>query len=732
MSEIRRGIMAFDKGKSRFVGILLSIILLAGFYIRVDSLPNWLNNTERYCFGEESIPMMLTVDSYFYLNQALDLQEGRYSDFDERRHVPVGYEQTPTPSLLSVLLASINSLSGAGLEWVALLLPAFLGVLLAVPVYLLTSELTMKARGACIHKPPLYVASQVAALSAAFIALLSPMFVARSSVGWCDTDVLNVAFPVLLSWLAIRLADSVSLKQQFAFFSAFTLTSLLFLWWWDQSHLPVFAFMAIPFGLAFIFSAMKTSGRALPILFFGLFLLVIIGCWKGFHLLNPSTYFDSLLGMKQYISSETGVSPFRAAGASVSEQSHTPFEMVVEQSSGSWPAFGLACCGLLALVWLVRGYVLFLVPLVVVAGLAVKGQRFLIFTAPLFGLGIGTLCFIIYHCIRQRVWQVLALCLLLLVASWGAIRMEEEYDERAPRRGPVLFDAMKAVNDKTEEDAVVWASWGHGHPLLFYGQRGVVADGMFHSGELQYVLNFPLAAADFRLAANWMSFYVVNGPQGLRRANKLFGGGSLNWAEGMAALQSLLGDGIAKSRNTLQSKYHLSRDEVEESLQWLFPGTPKPVYLFLDYLLPTQAWFVLGRWDLVSRSAPAGSFFLPLAGVHVVENETIRGMSRLGRVAVDLETGQLRSKREVVALSTLEIYDGKEMRSREYDNSSSISAAIFLPLNKGVIGGEQINNTLLVRLYYNYTYDSLYFQPKDVGRPYYAIWQVTGEHYKGP
>lgn len=127
--------------------VVVCVIMGMGFLFRLSTLSNWLEHKERYFFADQQIPLMLTVDSYYYLEIARQLQEGAYSDVDKRRRVPVGYKQPATPPLLSVLLAGISRLTGVGLEWVALLLPVCLGVLLAIPVYLLSYALTMKARG---------------------------------------------------------------------------------------------------------------------------------------------------------------------------------------------------------------------------------------------------------------------------------------------------------------------------------------------------------------------------------------------------------------------------------------------------------------------------------------------------------------------------------------------------------------------------------------------------------
>ncbi len=716
--------------KKIFIVIAFFLIVLAGFSVRVFNLTNWLDNKDRLFFDNHSIPLMLTVDSYYYLELARQLQEGTYRDFDKRRNVPNGYAQPSTPPLLSFMLATLSRFASVPMEWVALLLPAFLGVLLAIPVYLLSTALFLKSGLVFAGRFSTKDYAKIAGLTAACAALLSPMFVGRSSVGWCDTDALNVVFPVLLIYFTVKMENSTSWKDLSVNGAVFILLSILFLWWWDQSHLPVFAFIFIPYLVALLFILRQSTNKILLFSSLGLILIIAVGIWKGFGLLNPVHYFETLSGMAQYIVSDPGFSPFRAAGKSVSEQSGASLELIIQQSSGWWPGFLLACCGLLLLAWRIKGYFLYLLPLLIVSFLSLKGQRFLIFTAPLFGLGIGALCFQICYLIKKPVWLIPVLVALLTITCLGPAEVIAEYAKRVPRRSPVLFEAMQLLNEKTEKNAVIWASWGHGHPLIYYSQRATVADGIFHSAELQYVLYFPLASSNFRLSANWISFYVASGGEGLRKANELFANNRQDYAVGMERLQDLLGSGVNNSRLLLQKKYGFSNANTETILQWLFPVNSKPVYLFLDYLLLEQAWFTLGRWDLESRSAPRRYVFIPVQNVTMHSDGNISGVSKRGNVTADVKKGVFQTGKESMPLRALKVHDGKKLRSRKYHNSSLLYAEFFLPGKIGVLAEQRTANTILTKLYYEYTYNRRFFTPIDVGNPYYGIWKIDGEQYQ--
>jgi len=706
--------------------------MAAGCYLRLAPLSTWLDHKERYFFDNQQIPLMVTVDSYFYLDIARQLQEGTFSSFDRRRFVPVGHKRPPTPPLLSVLLARLSTLSGIGLEWLAILLPPFLGTLLAIPAYIIGFLLAMRARCSLIKEEQRVISARLMGLVTAFCSLLSPFFAERSAIGWFDTDVMNVTFPLVLALLCLKLADSKGKKEQIIYLSGFLITSLFFLWWWDQSYIPVFGFTAVPFITALIFITVRSPKNIVWPVAFAIVLLVAIGIWKGFDVLNPLGYFKSLGRMTHYITSDSGNSPFLPAGIAVSEQNSASLNTFIAKGCGWTPGFIVAGVGLLVLGMLVRTYIFFLGAVIIVTLMSFKGTRFLIFTAPLFGLGVGTLVFLTCHGIKNRLVQIAALSGILLISSWGAAKSFNSLDRRVPRRLPVLFDAMKRIEKKTPEDAVIWASWGHGHPLVYYGQRGTIADGIYHSAELQYILYVPMATGNFRLAANWMSFYVANGSEGFRKFNKMVGQGEGDWSKGIPLIQTLLASGIVGSRKLLIKDSHFASDEVEKTLKFLFPADARPVYLFLDYLLPAQAWFKIGRWDLTKRQGPGRTVYMTVSGVKIGQDKKIRGRSKLGKIELDPNRGMVSAGKKTLPLISLNLHNGKKLNSEKYQRKTGLVASIFLPGRMGILADTKTANTVLTKLFYEFTYNRRYFALVDMSAPFYSLWQVRGERYKAP
>ena len=711
--------------------VALIVVMLAGFYIRFDSISHWLNNRDRYFFDHQQVPLMLTVDAYYYLDIAKAVQDGTYDDFDDRRLVPDGYHRSPTPPLLSVLTALLSKIFHVSLEWVAIILPPLLGMLLAIPAYLLGYGLTIRARASFIPPQNSVSSARVAGLVTALFALISPFLVERNSIGWFDTDMLNVSFSALFAWLAMELADSESRTRTISCMIGYGLSLLIFLWWWDQSIVPVFGLAGVPLLIAAFFLCRRSPRHLIPVAVAAVGLVLAVGLWKGFGVLNPIRYWQSLSSTLGYITSDTGVSVFRAAGAAVSEQATAPLGVVVIKACGGWLSCILALAGLMALAWVSRRYFLFLAAIVLVALLSFRGQRFLIFWAPLFGLGIGTLAFIFWGRIQKIGWRSAVTAALIIAAAWAPMQQIHFSDSRTPRRKPVLFDAMKIIGDKAEKDAVVWASWGHGHPLVYYTQKGVVGDGIFHSADIQYVINVPLASSSYRLAANWISFYVAHGREGLGKANSLFGGSVDAWAKGIPALQQLLGIGVEDARSLLKDKYDFSAQQTDDVLTFLFPGSSRPVYLFLDYLLLRQPWFLLGRWDVVNRSGPSGYTYTTVSGLINGKAGTMTGRIGNVRVAIDVRKGLLRSGKKSVLLREIRFYDGKKLRVKKFPkNKGRLVLDVMYPVRMGVLADMDTVDTLLSRLFFEMRTNKRFFKPIAMQQPYYSIWKVIGEKYE--
>ncbi|EIC23148.1 STT3 domain-containing protein [Thiorhodovibrio frisius] len=707
------------------VALGLLMALVAGLFLRIDSLAIWLENPQRYFFAQQTRPLLLGVDGYYYLDIARDLLDGTYQPFDPNRQIPRGFERAATPPLLSVVTAGLARAFTVSLEWIAILLPPVLGALLAVPAFLLGRALGASVRLDWVAGGSRAGSAEIMGLASAFFALLSPFLVSRSGVGWYETDPLNVFFAALLPFLALACGEAARTRRALGFFAAWALCLLLFLWWWDQSEVPVLALAGLPMLVALGRIASRSARSLLPFVIGLVGLALVLGLWKGAELLDPVQYLRKLGSIYRYIGDhETSV--FRPTGAAVSEQMSVPLARFARDTAGGWLPFNAAMTGLLGLLIALRYRALYLVALVLVALLSFSAARFMIFAAPLFGLGMGFVAFVIWNAPGLWWWRTGLLGFVLVSMGAVALARTEAYDGLVPRRAPELFDAMVKLREHTPPDAVIWASWGHGHPLAHYADRGTLGDGIYHPAPLQYALNFPLTTADPRLAANWIAFVVAHGVPGLHEANAMLGNGPDDWGLGMARLQRLLALGVEGARQQLLESAGLSDEQTAQRLAFLFPGSTRPTYLFLNDLLLSEAWYVLGRWDFSQRNSPP-AVFLPLRQLQGGDDGVFEAVSRAGPTMIDLQRGQIRIGRQDSYLQQATLLDQARLQRLTFHEGHGFSVHLIPAAKLGVYASANTASTLLTQLFFEREYDSRFFTPTLIKLPDYSVWKVEGE-----
>ena len=721
-----------DKRKIAVVFLLL-IITSLGFYIRYDNISHWLTYKTRYFSPVDNTPLTLEVDSYYYLDIAQDILKGNLEKVDPQRQAPNSYRKFISRPLLSVMLALVSKLTGTPLERVAIYLPPYIGVLLTIPVYFFA---VMLFRLSCrAPKANTLAPATIAGMIAVLFTIVSPLYVERSSIGWCDTDILNVTLLCSLACIALYAAVTEKKRELILLLAAFTVLTVFFIQWWDQATTPVVAFSLGYFVLAGTFSTLnKRSNGKLFVLFFVVLCLLIFG------VLNVSvlTFPRSLLSVFQYsVSVDDAASHFRYAGQLVAEQQDTSIAIMAKKIAGNTWLFFLSLAGTFLLALISRKHVLFLLPWLALLVISTKSHRVLIFPGVLFGLGMGTLAFLACRALRQRkpvLFLPAAIAVFALVCF--PVKESQSYFSRTPQSVPQLFDTFKLLAKQAPKDSVIWSSWGHGHPLVFYTDARTIGDGIFHPPELVYSQYVPYAASSPRLAANWIMFYATHGLEGLRKANELFAGSEGDWAQGMPALQELLAGGIEPGRFMLQQKYAVTRPETEEILSFLFPQSGFPVYFLLDYITYEEQWFRWGRDGLNVSNSPLSYTMVPIQYVYQ-EGNMMNGRSDLGTVSFDMVRGiGTVGEQKTIALKHIRIDGRTSLFVKNYNENFPHTTALSTLLIKqgkyltnGILVDDAVLNTVFTQMLLLNKYDKSFFVPILDESPLITVYRVRGDVY---
>lgn len=692
------------------IRVLALLLAVMGYQlaIRVDNATLWLGYEERFVFGpeEDRRPLMLTVDAYYYLNVVKDLLAGEYDEVDEKRNVPMGYKRPHPPPLIALTVAGLSRVAGCQPEWIALFLPAVLGILLAIPVYLLGREL----------------ASPLVGLLAAFFALLLPAYVNRTSLGWFDTDILNVTLAATGAYLAHGFATGPTPRRRLTFLALAVVNALLYIWWWNFVPTPAalgIVLLPLVLGAAVFYRPPRREG------------LIVIGGGVVAALLFLVLKHDTLIQMLstfKYITA-TIRSEFPETGTFVSEQAAVSLSELATTVLGGWPALVFALLALPFLVHRCGKKLVFLASFIGFAAFSHTAIRFCIFLAPLVGLALGCLLDAAaqwnrFSLARRR----LLLPVLLFLMAWPPLRTVQQRGNWIPTRSPYHFDTMLYLAENTPADAVILANWGHGHPIRYYADRSVVADGHFHGGELIFYLSYPFAQNDDRLAANWMQFLATHNTPGFRKVIKKLDTGK---DEAVAWLARVLAAGPAGAKPLLlESGYCTSEAELDTALPFFFPGEP-PVYLFVDRTLVRMSWFNIGRWNLRERTGEKQRYMAFDTITFSPDGTKLAGISESTphkQLIIDLEEGvaQLPDTRDI-PLKEVVIEKNRKLYSRTYPRRLGFRFECMQEARYGVLMNEDAAQTLLNRLHMRLSADPRYFQAIRFNRPDYQIWRVRGE-----
>ncbi len=679
------------------------LVLAIGLLVRLEDVGDWKRLENRSLYQGEAL--LTTFDGYFYLTLARDLMEGTYAPLDEKRAVPDYPPRPQPPPLLSVAAAGVAKLTGISLNWVGAVMPALLGVLLALPLFALGY----------------FYGGRVMGLTAALVGVLSHYYVYRSSLGWFDTDCMIVTWALSAAYLFLRFGVEQG-PRRYVYFAAGMVIYGLFLWWWDQAPHVATVVTLLPLGVALVFFYRPTAREAL--FFAGSIAAAVAGvlAWQGIDL--PLQIIERIVGQFSYISKEvTGYFP--NIGVSISEQDKPTLKEIITVTTDSVPALILAAAGLILLVIRKPKESLFLsVPVLLALLSFLFARRFLIFLAPITALGLGYLVTHLWNLHnRWRIFAVLAPALVIYLSLPAFHKgMEKNF---LPKEPPSIIRGMDEASRVTENNAVVWAWWDHGYPLVYWARRTTVNDGSTHTGERSVYNGIPYTTSSYRLAANFMQFYVLRGVSGIQKLYEALDGDA---ARGLTLIKKVFAVGPQAGRRLIDQARLKPVDHWETTddwLEYLFPPETRPVYLFVDWRLmrTTYWWYWFGSWDLEKGDGIHPRFEFDTRTL--LEGNKLR--TNKG-VVVDLKTGILQTKNNKgVQLKSAFINDGKQRRQFNYKPSARYTFEAFLPSRFSTLQDTSISESVFNKLFIRQIAPPKYFRLVSSGMPGYQLWRAQGD-----
>ena len=637
--------------------LALSLVMFTTISIRLAEFPAW-NDPAFYVQDER---LMATHDAYTWLAGAKDIG---------------GY----TGHAFSRLLAILHHVTGMELSEVGFWSPVMLVPLLSVPACLLAWTLGRPEGGLVFG---ILVTSGLG-------------FLVRTRLGFCDTDLIALFFPLsvsglLAAWL-IRMREAAQRPAALSIFDALTAAAIGLLGWLGVYSYPgniSLMFTTCVLGAALIFffvPAVRREGAATGALlvfamtFAGLPGALLAGVWMIWRMRGPSSNTNvRLLGWVLVVAAvlvladthekvwwivqrlffyakttspilvnATEAIRLPEIAQSVREAQALDWSFLGPRMGGNWIVFVLGLFGFGFVVWKRPALLVFL-PYLALGFASVKlGNRFAMYGTVAIGMGLGfgvSELMVVLKQSQGRRW--IAQLAVACVALWPSAQFMSEV-QPVPVLPKVYAETFMDLRDTVEPDALLWQWWDYGYAAQYYAERASMGDGGRQAGPWLY----PLArvhCADSSVHARSMMLYFGHVVQREGRKSS---------ADPIISL--LAGNPVTE---LMQMDASVARDFLDNNLRvnhqpW--PDAP-PQYLTLSWEnLRLASWIsYYGNWDIVSGTSSPGKM-----------------QQVQGEIRVDSSTGSLVVNGKPMSLDSLDVVEEGGTRHFEWPNGSGMHVLI--------------------------------------------------------
>ena len=703
--------------KKYFVVTCLIVIVLLGIKVRTEDYNQWL--THKDIFFIDNQPVLINADGYYYLRLAEDIQQDNYNIVDERRLVGDKVKRPLPPPLLSLITAFVSDLSGLSIDKIASYSPPLLGSLVAIVVYLL-------ARALGISIAP--------SLLSSLLTVLAISFVKRTSLGFFDTDSMNVMFPLLECYFLLRFAQLKTLNRYYYLIFAF-ISFLLFLIWWDQASIVVLATFMVPFMCALWHYKKEPTNKLIFLIVLTVFsilflILIVVGSIDLIN--NFKTLFADLF------SSEQSLFPKYLTAIEIKPLS---LQHIIDETIANNVLFYLAILAMLYLFYTKFTDAIFMLVVITLAIFPFYfGYRFTIYSAVVISISIGLLVHYSWQFLQRKTQNniVKSIFIILLLVFFINLSIGLYQKSTKGLTGPIahnVFNSSLVVKNNTPNNAVIWSTWTNGYVTPYYSQRSSTIDGS-NALQLEHQVynNIPLASHSQQMAANFIKFYVVHGKQGMRQFYQLFADAN----SGLVFIKNVFSLSLQDAKKLVVNSIKngtLTPIKIlgssEQILKFLFPESKRPIYLLINSeTIKDGSWYQYGNWDISEQKGAGIVIFYNFYNVtekdgKIIVNNNINFYKKKG-LSIDISTEDSSRVKSKIAHLYTKFSDKFEKINYPEGN---MAFEWVKPYKYGALMSLEVSKSVLNQLFIRHFYNPLYFKPIKLNTPNYQLWQVSGDVY---
>lgn len=347
------------------------------------------------------------------------------------------------------------------------------------------------------------LSNNVGGFFAAMMVAVSPLFMDRGLWGHIDTDVYNIFFPLLITWLFIEMFEAKTTQNKFILsaVTGFSIGLYSFAWsgWWY-----VFDFLFFAGGVYFLYKLFEhvrqkenpLKHKQVQILFLMFLILfvftgIFVTLFQSFDaFLNP------FLGPLDFatIKSAAKASLWPNVYTTVAELNPTNFQGVMNAAGGKL-LFVISVFGILFAFtkrdehhhFDIKYSFLLAAWYVAVIFASFRGVRFTLLLLPPFAIAFGTALGYVYKYVTQYfakefdVHKIVTGTVIIIAFLFLLVEPMKVSYSIATHDLPIMNDAwytsLSKINKEAAPDAIINSWWDFGHHFKYVGNRRVTFDG---------------------------------------------------------------------------------------------------------------------------------------------------------------------------------------------------------------------------------------------------------------